>query len=238
MFIEWGFLLGEIWILLVLAALLGLLAGWIIWGGKDTQASLDAEEVQRLRLALEKERARARASVTSSSDVMPVPGGGYVRPIHAQTPAVSPDPIPEPEPEILPPEPDTAPDPLATAASAPKSEGPTPKPEPAPSLTQPTSQAPAASEGQRPASLDGPRDGIPDDLTKIKGIGKKMERLCNDLGFYHYEQIAAWTEEEVAWVDDHLADFKGRVSRDNWVEQAKDLAGDFPPPFVRRTSEN
>ncbi len=44
--------------------------------------------------------------------------------------------------------------------------------------------------------------------------------LVNDLGFYHFDQIAAWTPAEVAWVDENLAGFKGRVSRDNWVEQA------------------
>ena len=41
------------------------------------------------------------------------------------------------------------------------------------------------------------------------------------LGFYHFDQIAAWSAAEIAWVDDNLEGFKGRVTRDRWVAQAK-----------------
>ncbi|MDJ0821795.1 MAG: NADH-quinone oxidoreductase subunit NuoE [Paracoccaceae bacterium] len=88
----------------------------------------------------------------------------------------------------------------------------------------PAPQAETASPGTKPAALDGPREGGPDDLTQIKGIGPKLAKLCNQLGFYHFDQIAAWTDEEVAWVDANLEGFKGRVTRDSWVEQAKVLA--------------
>ena len=82
----------------------------------------------------------------------------------------------------------------------------------------------AGTEGRRPEALAGPRDGQADDLKKIKGIGPKLEAQCNELGFYHFDQIAAWTEEEVAWVDSHLEGFSGRVTRDEWVSQARLLA--------------
>ncbi len=224
MFTEWGFLLTEIWVLLALAALLGLLAGWIIWGGRSG-SGLEVEEVQRLRLALEKERARARASVTddgATTKAQPVSGGRYVRPNVAPLTAVSAssakaspapvEPTPEPGPQVVP-------------------EETVPAAEPAVQMAPTTKQA-------QPAGLEAPRDGIPDDLTKIKGIGPKMEKLCNELGFYHYEQIAAWTDAEVAWVDDNLADFKGRVTRDDWVAQAKALAAQGAPAFVRRTDQS
>ena len=68
------------------------------------------------------------------------------------------------------------------------------------------------------------RDNRPDDLKRIKGIGPKLEKLCNSLGFYHFDQIAAWSDEEIAWVDQNLEGFKGRVVRDTWVAQAKELA--------------
>jgi hypothetical protein len=73
------------------------------------------------------------------------------------------------------------------------------------------------------------RDGVGDDLTQIKGVGPKLAKLCNTHGFYHFDQIAAWTADEVAWVDDNLEGFKGRVSRDEWVAQAKVLAAGGPP---------
>ena len=51
-----------------------------------------------------------------------------------------------------------------------------------------------------------------------------MEKLLNSLGYYHFDQIAAWTPAETAWVDDNLEGFKGRATRDNWSSQAKELA--------------
>ncbi|CUH32614.1 NADH dehydrogenase subunit E [Jannaschia seosinensis] len=78
--------------------------------------------------------------------------------------------------------------------------------------------------GQKPVTLDAPRNGQADDLKRIKGIGPKLETECNELGIWHFDQIANWSEDEVAWVDRHLEGFKGRVSRDDWVAQARALA--------------
>ncbi|SDF40887.1 NADH-quinone oxidoreductase subunit E [Sulfitobacter delicatus] len=78
--------------------------------------------------------------------------------------------------------------------------------------------------GNKPAQLDGPRETGADDLKKIKGVGPKLEQMLNGMGFYHFDQIAKWGPDEVAWVDQNLEGFKGRVSRDNWVEQAGRLA--------------
>lgn len=94
-----------------------------------------------------------------------------------------------------------------------------------------------ANEGTRPAALDGPRGGKADDLKQVKGIGPKMEKLCNSLGFYHFDQIAAWTPDEVAWVDANLEGFKGRVTRDTWVEQAKLLAAGGETEFSQKVSK-
>ncbi|MEX3016276.1 hypothetical protein [Gymnodinialimonas hymeniacidonis] len=99
--------------------------------------------------------------------------------------------------------------------------------------------APAADPGPgtRPEALDGPRGGQADDLKRIKGVGPKMETLCNELGFYHFDQIAAWNAEEVAWVDQNLKGFKGRVSRDNWVEQASLLAAGGETEFSKKVDD-
>ena len=75
----------------------------------------------------------------------------------------------------------------------------------------------------RPMGLPAPRDGKPDALGEIVGIGPKIEALCHQLGYYHFDQIAAWTPAEIAWVDENLPGFKGRVTRDNWITQARDL---------------
>lgn len=80
------------------------------------------------------------------------------------------------------------------------------------------------AEADRPARLSAPRQGVADDLTKIKGVGPKMNTMLNEMGFYHFDQIAAWTDKEVGWVDDNLKGFKGRVTRDEWVRQARALS--------------
>jgi NADH-quinone oxidoreductase subunit E len=75
----------------------------------------------------------------------------------------------------------------------------------------------------RPAGLAAPREGGADDLKRIKGVGPKLEELLHGLGYYHFDQIAGWSPAEVAWVDANLEGFRGRVSRDGWVEQARVL---------------
>ncbi|HKL45521.1 MAG TPA: NADH:ubiquinone oxidoreductase [Roseovarius sp.] len=88
--------------------------------------------------------------------------------------------------------------------------------------------------GTRPAALSAPKGGQADDLKQIKGVGPKLEKLCNELGFYHFDQIAGWGPDEVAWVDANLKGFKGRVSRDNWVAQATTLAAGGETEFSKR----
>ena len=91
-------------------------------------------------------------------------------------------------------------------------------------LATPEAKAPAMAVQSKPAALPSARGGKADDLKIIVGIGPKLEILCHKLGFFHFDQIAAWTAAEIAWVDDNLEGFKGRVTRDNWVDQARSLA--------------
>ncbi len=93
------------------------------------------------------------------------------------------------------------------------------------------------NEGSKPQMLDGPRDGGADNLKEIKGIGPKLETVCNSLGVYHFDQIAAWTADELAWVDSNLVGFKGRATRDDWVGQAKILAAGGETEFSQRVEE-
>lgn len=85
-------------------------------------------------------------------------------------------------------------------------------------------EAPSPVAQKKPAALAAARGGVPDDLTVIKGIGPKLAELCHRLGFFHFDQIAGWTAEEIAWVDENLEGFRGRVTRDDWVGQARALA--------------
>jgi predicted flap endonuclease-1-like 5' DNA nuclease len=75
----------------------------------------------------------------------------------------------------------------------------------------------------RPEALPAPRAGVPDDLRLIDGVGPKIESTLNSLGVYHFDQIGAWTPANIAWVDQYLR-FRGRIVREQWVEQARRLA--------------
>lgn len=63
-----------------------------------------------------------------------------------------------------------------------------------------------------------------DDLRRIKGVGPKLVELLGSMGISRYDQIAAWSDEDVIKIDDQLGRFKGRIARDDWRSQAKYLA--------------
>ncbi|HSM40374.1 MAG TPA: oligopeptide/dipeptide ABC transporter ATP-binding protein, partial [Afifellaceae bacterium] len=81
----------------------------------------------------------------------------------------------------------------------------------------------ADAVGKRPAGLSAPRGTGADDLTRVKGIGPVNQTKLNELGIYHFDQIAAWSQAEIDWVGEFLA-FPGRIERENWVAQAALLA--------------
>jgi predicted flap endonuclease-1-like 5' DNA nuclease len=91
--------------------------------------------------------------------------------------------------------------------------------------------------GTKPAALSAPKGGQADNLKEIKGVGPKLEMLLHEMGFYHFDQIASWGAEELAWMDANLKGFKGRASRDNWVEQAKILAAGGETEFSKRVED-
>jgi len=81
----------------------------------------------------------------------------------------------------------------------------------------------------KPALLEAARGGKGDDLTLLWGVAEKLQDRLNAAGIYHFDQIAAWTAENVAWFESTFEGFKGRVERDKWIEQAKKLATGWRP---------
>lgn len=144
----------------------------------------------------------------------PAPGAGANESV--ARPVISPKPANPPKPATPP-----------KSAVSSKAADPTPAP------SAPPPVAPVA-EIRQPQGLAGPRDGKADDLKRIKGVGPKLEAQLNRLGFFHFDQIAAWGASEIAWVDDNLEGFKGRVTRDDWVAQARILAAGDETEFSRR----
>ncbi len=101
---------------------------------------------------------------------------------------------------------------------------------------KPAAQEPAEATPAKPRppqGLSAPPEGGGDNLQRISGVGPKIERTLNRLGIYRYQQIAAWTADEVHWVDGHLK-FSGRVAREEWIMQARLLAAGDEEEFGRQ----
>ncbi len=93
-------------------------------------------------------------------------------------------------------------------------------------VTRASSAMHVAGDGlvpKRPPGLSGPRGGAPDNLQRIKGIGRRNEAMLNSLGIYHFGQIAAWTPAEIRWIGQYLA-YPERIERDDWPGQATLIA--------------
>ena len=86
-----------------------------------------------------------------------------------------------------------------------------------------------ATDESKPELLTAARGGKGDDLELIWGVGPKLAKMLNEMGVWHYDQIAKWTPAELAWVDARLTGFKGRALRDDWIAQSKKLATGWRP---------
>lgn len=138
------------------------------------------------------------------------------------------EPAPRPDQGVAPvvkAAPAAAPAPAAKAAPA-----------PAPAAAAPA-PAPAAASDGTPEFLSAAREGGPDDLKQIKGVGPKLEKTLHAMGIFHFDQIASWGPKEQAWMDDNLEGFKGRATRDDWVPQAKTLAAGGSTEFSKKVDK-
>lgn len=86
-------------------------------------------------------------------------------------------------------------------------------------------------EAGRPVGLDAPRDGRKDDLTHIIGVLPVIETALNKLGIFHFDQMGALTDENIAWIEGHLG-VPGRIGRELWREQARELSAILRPKRV------
>lgn len=100
-----------------------------------------------------------------------------------------------------------------------------PVPEPQPDPEPSPEPAPAPS-------------GDADDLSQIKGLGPKLVTILAEQGVTRFDQIAAWTDDDVERIDATLGRFQGRITRDQWVEQAKLLAKGDRDGFSERFGQN
>lgn len=197
----------ELVIWMLIAYGLGCLVGWLIRNMRGGQ--------------------QAAAPVAAKPVAPPAPAQVVAKPIAPPAPVmakpVSPTPVPIVPAAPMPPV--VAPVAVSRPAPVPVSP-PAPRPVPAPAMAEPVGKM------ARPKGLSAARGGKPDDLQRISGIGPKNEAILHNLGFYHFDQIAAWTKAEISWVDDHLR-FNGRIDREQWVKQSSLLAQGKDDQFAK-----
>ncbi|MBC2836775.1 NADH:quinone oxidoreductase [Paragemmobacter straminiformis] len=208
---------GFFGVLVMVAA--GLVLG-MPWGGAVPGAGEVADDAEPAKAEPAKAEAAAAPAV-KVAEAVAAPAAAVAAPAAAVTP-------------------DAAPKAAAAKAAAPKA---APKAAAKPAAAAKKAEAApkvdaAPAGGKKPAALKAPRKGKADDLKQIEGIGPALEKLANELGIYHFDQIAAWGEAEVAWMDTNLKGFKGRVTRDKWVAQAKLIGEVGMDEFLRRAKTN
>ena len=95
-----------------------------------------------------------------------------------------------------------------------------------------------AGKKAKPAEFKGFKRpaGDPDDLKKLSGVGPKLEEKLNGLGITTFEQVANFSDDEIAQVDETL-NFKGRIEREDWIGQAKTLMAEVTADEVPAEEE-
>lgn len=124
-------------------------------------------------------------------------------------------------------------EPAVAAAGAMPQAPAMPEPVASVQLSGAAAAAEAMAQGEKPQGIEAPRQSRPDDLKLVRGIGPQNEARLNALGIWHFDQIAAWTPKESMWVGGYLA-FPGRIEREDWVGQARTLAGGGSTDFSER----
>lgn len=100
---------------------------------------------------------------------------------------------------------------VAVAAAAPKA---------AAKKAAPKKAAAKAEAPKKAAKAEAPATA--DDLKKLSGVGPALEKKLLEAGVTTFAQIASWSDADVAEMDEKLS-FKGRIEREGWIEQAKEL---------------
>lgn len=234
------------WPLLLVALLIGLIVAWFLFAAnRRTGVTTDRRDVLD---ADGKKAGRNQALIDSAPAARrdtPLAQEPVTRPASAAATAPPTEPAQREivEPRDVPVRPVTpvagaglaSPGSAAEAAASEVSEVPVQPAEP-----EVREEAPPASSATPPATTPAAKTAVPqkaadetvpmsdpdaaDDLTRIKGLGPKLNAALAVLGITRFDQIAAWDDAEIDRVDAQLGRFAGRIRRDDWVEQARLLA--------------
>jgi predicted flap endonuclease-1-like 5' DNA nuclease len=179
-------------------------------------------------MAAKKPKAKAAAKPKAKAAPKPKAAAAPVKATAAPKPKAAPAPKAAVAPKAK-----VAAAPKAKATAAPKAAVPKAKAAVKPVALK-AAPAPKAKAAPKPKAAAKPKPApkpvIPDNLELLKGVGPKLNTLLKSLGVSTFEQVANWSPSDVREIDSKLGAFAGRISRDNWIDQAKlllkgDVAG-------------
>jgi predicted flap endonuclease-1-like 5' DNA nuclease len=238
----------------VLAFLIGVLAGWFLWGRlrgelDSLRGDLDRTRSERDRLRTDGDRltgeldacGKTRADLERrlrEASAAPAAGSSAAKPA-SQAPAAlmsAPATAKSAATKPAPAKPAAAKAVSAKPVSAKAAAKPaaTKTSAPAKSATSKPATAKAAtakSATAKPAA--GPASGKPDNLRRLIGIGPVNEKLLKAQGVTSFAQIASWTAADIKRIED-VMNFDGRIARERWIEQAKLLAAGNEKEFAKQ----
>ena len=184
------------WLLILLAVLVGFVVAWFLMSG-SRKTKVTRDEIDEGDAGAKRNQALIDAPPAAAKD------------------AAAPPADPEPAPEVAKP---------AAAKVAPAVPPVSTGMAGAGAATGVATGA-AVAEKKKPAKAKAPAPGDSDDLTRLKGVGPKLVAQLHEMGITSFAQIAGWSDADIDRIDAQLGRFKGRIRRDDWVEQAKLLSG-------------
>ncbi|MDF0544764.1 hypothetical protein PX699_20655 [Sphingobium sp. H39-3-25] len=155
-------------------------------------------------------------------------------PVAEKTPVAPPPAPPAAVAEPVVSVPPTAPTPAAVPVAEPAPIAPVPVSPAVAVVPDVAVSTPAPAATPAPTAAAAAPSGGADNLLLLKGIGPKLAALLGTLGVTSFAQIAAWSDADLAAIDEKLGNFKGRPVRDQWIDQAKLLAAGDTAGFEAR----
>ncbi|MBW8296225.1 hypothetical protein [Sphingopyxis sp.] len=212
--------LQENWIIAVVGLVIAVVLLWWLFGRAKPEEiappSIEPAKPAKPLEPIKPEIVAAEPARFKPIEPAPTPVVTPTPPPIAKTPppppVVAPVAEPEPAPEPAPPPEPIAPAPVEPVAAEPIAPVAAPEPAPAPQPVPTPTPTPEVTKLKA------------DNLQLLKGVGPKMVALLGGLGVTSFQQIANWTDADIARIDPQLGAFQGRIARDNIVDQAGYLA--------------
>ena len=246
-------LIAANWLAFLIAIIIGVVTAYWVWARPTIKADVQPPKIAPSAPKSVSDLAKSMPAATEPVTLMKTAKAAPKAKVASKAPAkAAPKAKAATAPKVK-----TAAPPKAVAVAAPKAKAVPVKKAAAPKVTAPKAKAetakvkvapvkaapvakpkaaapvkakatPAAKPKASAKPKAAPKVVIPDNLELLKGVGPKLNTLLKTLGVTSFEQVANWTAADVREIDSRLGTFAGRISRDNWVDQAKLLvAGDI-----------